>query len=48
MSPIDVWEFKIKKFLESKNITDLSKIVLIPFNDKVEIVNDGIFIGVIR
>jgi hypothetical protein len=48
MNASDVWEFQIKKFLESRNITDLSNILLVPRIDGIEIYDNDIYIGVVR
>jgi hypothetical protein len=46
----DSIDIKIQKFLESRNITDLSKIVLVHLSDSmgIEVYQNGIQIGVIR
>ena len=46
MTSFDIIEFKIKKFLEKKNLT-LSQVKLKENNSKIEITKDNIIIGVI-
>jgi hypothetical protein len=48
ITPIDVTKFKIRKFLESRNITDMSRVVVRYESDKIEIYNDNIYKGVVR
>jgi hypothetical protein len=46
MTSFDIIEFKIKKFLEKKNLI-LSQVELKENNFKIEITKDNIIIGVI-
>jgi hypothetical protein len=48
ITSINVTKFKIRKFLESRNITDMSKVVVRYEGDKLEVYEDNIYKGVVR